>query len=70
MQKEILAELCTPDALRANLDVIDIVLGFLSSSGGKPSKPLGDYIGKVLKMQKTIFSRKVCYNFFACAEEY
>ena len=60
MQKEILAELHTPDALQANLDVIDVVLGFLSSGGGKPNKPLGDYIGKVLRMPKQSFSRKVC----------
>ena len=63
VQKEILAELRTPDALRANLDVIDIVLGFLCSGGGKPNKLLGDYMGKVLKMQKRKFSQKV-YTLF------
>lgn len=59
MQKEILTELRTPDRLRENLDVVDIVIGFLSSGGGKAEKPLGGYIDKVLKMKKRPFSQKV-----------
>lgn len=59
VEKEILAELNTPDRLRENLDVVDIVLGFLSSGGGKASKPLGEYIDKVLIMKKRPFSQKV-----------
>ena len=58
VQKEILAELRTQNLLRANLDVIDIVLGFLSTGGGRPEKMLGDYIRKVLKMKRP-FSEKV-----------
>lgn len=58
-QKEILCELCSPDRLRENLDVVDIVIGFLSSGGGKPEKPLGEYIDKVLKMKRRPFSQKV-----------
>ena len=57
-QKDIIRELRTPDRLRENLDVVDIVLGFLSSGGGRAEKPLGDYINKVLKMKKP-FSVKV-----------
>ena len=57
-QKEILGEICTLDRLRENLDVVDIVLGFLSSGGGKANKPLGEYIHRVLKMKKP-FSQKV-----------
>ena len=51
--------MCTPEALRANLDIIDIVLGFLSSGGGKANKSMGNYIEKVLQMKKGSFSRKV-----------
>ena len=58
-KKEILAELRTPDLIRENLDVVDIVLGFLSSGGGKPDKPLGEYVDKVLKMKRRPFSKKV-----------
>lgn len=58
MQKEILAELRTSDRIRDNLDVVDIVLGFLSSGGGKPEKPLGEYVDRVLKMRRQ-FSQKV-----------
>lgn len=57
-QKEIIRELRTPDRIRENLDVVDIVLGFLSSGGGKADKPLGEYILRVLKMKKP-FSSKV-----------
>ena len=58
-KKEILAELRTPDLIRENLDVVDIVLGFLSSGGGKPDKLLGEYVDKVLKMKRRPFSKKV-----------
>ena len=57
---EILSELCTPDRLRENLDTIDIVLGFLSSGGGRAEKPLAGYIDGVLKMNRKPFSKKVC----------
>ena len=59
MKKDIIAELCTPDRLREALDVVEIVLGFLSSGGGKADKPLGEYINKTLKMRKRSFSQKV-----------
>ena len=59
MQREILSELRTPDRIRDNLDVVDIVLGFLSSGGGRASKPLGEYVDKVLKMKRRPFSQKV-----------
>ena len=58
-RKAILKELRTPDRLRENLDVVDIVLGFLSSGGAKAEKPLGDYIDKVLKMEQRSFSMQV-----------
>lgn len=57
-QKEIIKEQRTPDRLRASLDVVDIVLGFLSSGRGKAEKPLEEYIRKILKMKKP-FSQKV-----------
>jgi hypothetical protein len=38
---------------------VEIVLGFLSSGGGRADKPLGEYIDKTLKMKKRRFSQKV-----------
>ena len=62
VRQDIIAELRTPDRLREALDVVEIVLGFLSSGGGKADKPLGDYIDKTLKMRKRRFSQKVRYT--------
>lgn len=59
VQKEILSDLRASDRLCENLDVVDIVIGFLSSGGGKPDKPLGDYIDRVLKMKGRLSSQKV-----------
>ena len=61
-KQEILSELRTSDRLRDALDVVEIVLGFLSSGGGKAEKPLGEYIDKTLKMKKRRFSQKVKAN--------
>ena len=47
---------------------MDIVICFLSSGGGKPDKPLGDYIDRVLKMKKRLSSQKVSESFYACCE--
>ena len=58
MQTEILLELRSPDMLRRSLDVVDIVLGFLTSGGGKPKTRLVSYLRK-LKMEKKTFSEKV-----------
>ena len=52
-------DLSTPDRLREALDVVEIVLGFLSSGGGKADKVLGDYIDRTLKMKRRHFSQKV-----------
>ena len=59
MQQEIIQELCTPDRLRKTLDVVDIVLGFLSSGGGKADQSLWGYINRTLKMKRRPFSEKV-----------
>ena len=59
MKKDILAELRTPDRLRQALDIVEIVLGFLSSGGGKADKSLKEYIDKTLKMKDKNFSQKV-----------
>ena len=58
-KQEILSELRTSDRLREALDVVEIVLGFLSSGGVKADKPLGEYIDKMLKMKRRPFSSKV-----------
>jgi len=39
--------------------VVEIVLGFLSSGGGKADRSLGGYINHTLKMKKRHFSEKV-----------
>jgi hypothetical protein len=65
VQQEILTELHTLERVREILDVVDIVLGFLSSGGGSADKPLGEYVEKVLKMMKTRkLSPKVCVYFY------
>ena len=59
VRQDIITELRTPDRLREALDVVEIVLGFLSSGGGKANKPLGEYIDRILKMKRRPFSSKV-----------
>ena len=55
---DILRELGSPDKLRKSLDVVEIVMGFLSSGGGKPKSKLLSYLRK-LKMERRRFSEKV-----------
>jgi hypothetical protein len=59
VRQAIIAELKTPHLLRESLDIMEIVLGFLSSGGGRAEKSLGDYIDKTLKMKNRHFSKKV-----------
>jgi hypothetical protein len=59
VRQAIIADLSTPDRLREALDIVEIVLGFLSSGGGKADKPLGEYIDKTLRMKKRRFSKEV-----------
>ena len=59
MQQEILAELHTLERVHETLDIVDIVLGFLSSGGADSDKPLGEYVEKVLRMKTRYFSQKV-----------
>lgn len=58
VRHEILQELRSPDEARKSLDVVEIVLGFLTSGGGKPKTRLVTYLSK-LKMEKRVFSEKV-----------
>lgn len=60
MKGEILQELRSPDELCRSLDVVDIVLGFLTSTGGKPKTRLLTYLKK-LKMDDKAFSKKVSH---------
>ena len=53
----ILAELRSPQKLSEVLDVIDVVLGFLASAGGNPSMSLGDYVKKILKMNRRLLPK-------------
>ena len=59
VKQAIVADLPTPDRLREALDVVEIVLGFLSSGGGRADKSLGEYINKTLRMKKRRFSKEV-----------
>ena len=58
IQQDIITELRTPDRLRETLDVVDIVLGFLSSGGVNPRVKLTKYIDNH-QMNKRTFSAKV-----------
>ncbi len=66
VQKEILSDLRESDRLRDTLDVVDIVINFLSSGGGKPEKLLGDYTDRVLKMKGRLSSQKVKKRLASC----
>ena len=58
-QQEIVQELRSVNRIREALDVVDIVMGFLSSGGGKADRQLGEYITRALRMKKRFFSEKV-----------
>jgi hypothetical protein len=57
VQLDILRELGSPDKLWKSLDVVEIVLGFLTSGGGSSKTKLTSYLRK-LKMEKMSFSEK------------
>ncbi len=58
VQQDIITELRTPEKLRESLDVVDIVLGLVSSGGGSHDVSLRNYI-KTRRMGKKPFSEKV-----------
>ena len=58
MQQDIVSELRTPDKLRESLDVVEIVLGLLSSGGGNPKFSLKQFIDS-RRMGRKPFSAKV-----------
>ncbi len=64
VQQDIITELRTPEKLRESLDVVDIVLGLVSSGGGSHDVSLHKYI-KTRRMGKKPFSDKVpfLYNY-------
>ena len=51
--------------LREILDVVEIVIGFLSSGGGNAKKSLKDYIKTTLKMEHKFSSKKASVLSFA-----
>ena len=65
VQMDILRELGPPDRLRKSLDVVEIVLGFLTSGGGNAKTSLKSYLKK-LKMERKPFSEKVTQSHIAC----
>ena len=68
IQQDIITDLRTPDKLKESLDVVDIVLGLLSSGGASDDVRLEKYILST-KMGKKPFSAKVSnrdmYLYFA-----
>ena len=54
-KKTLIAEITklNPHKLSELLDVVEIVLGFLASAGGKPEQTFYNYITKTLTMQRT-----------------
>ena len=61
IQQEIVTELKTSDKLRESLDVVDIIMGLLSSGGGDPKQKLKKYIDS-RKMSRKSFSAKASVN--------
>ena len=59
-QKDIVAELKTVQKLRDILDVVEIVMGFLSSGGASAEKRLKDYVKVALRMEHRFVCKKVC----------
>lgn len=61
-RNEIVIELRTIQSLRECLDVVDIIIGFLSSTGDEANKKLKTYLNVSLKMKDDRFrSKKVNY---------
>ena len=65
VQEEIISELKTMQQLREVLDVVEIVMGFLSSGGANASKNLNNYISTALRMEARFISKKVSLYFTA-----
>ena len=65
VQEEIVSELKTMQQLREVLDVVEIVMGFLSSGGANADKNLHDYIRNALRMGERFISKKVSLQFTA-----
>ena len=63
VQEEIVSELKTMQQLREVLDVVEIVMGFLSSGGANANKNLHDYIKNALQMEARFIGKKVSFYF-------
>ena len=62
MKSEIANELSTIRSLRDSLDIIEIIMGFVSSKSYNPSSKLWEFVTESLKMDETLaFGRKVNY---------
>ena len=57
-QKAIVSELQAMQQLREVLDIVEIVMGFLSSGGASADKSLKDYISNALRMECTFSTLK------------
>ena len=51
-----------PHKLTELLDVVEIVLGFLASAGGKPEQTFYNYVTKTLTMQRAHIPKVAIYS--------
>ena len=65
VQLDILQELGSPDKLQTSLDIVEILLGFLTTGGASSKTKLTSYLRR-LKMEKMSFSEKVELHTVAC----
>ncbi len=63
VQQDIITELQNPGKLRESLDVVEVVLGLLSSGGGSHTVMLEKYIS-TRRMGKKPFSAKVIMDIY------
>ena len=57
---DIVTELRTVQKLRDILDVVEIVMGFLSYGGASAEQGLRDYVKVALKMEHRFACKRVC----------
>ena len=62
-QTDIVTELGSIQRMRDCLDVVEIVIGFLSSGKNNANMELKTYIKRVLRMENRFVSKKVWNNF-------
>ena len=67
---QILHELNEMQHLHEAFEIVKIVLQFLATGGGTPSRRLGDYVKHTLKMNRHYLIIKVFYNCYSSVDMY